>query len=707
MRPLIRRASAFAPSAFAVCLFLLALARTLPAALLEYGPWKASLDGCSGWLERGEARIFERVDFYLADSKWKNLFPGGDEEWLPETNRDRLTLRTEGPLGRYAFRTGWEPNGFRLEWEYALPARPDLQNGVIDLFLAKPLFMGVDAVLDGKTTLRLDPTNRIGQVPLSQLAVSNALGRWTFRLGSRAGGKWYLRSSCEVAWRSPSQKVFDLIYYAPEGLGAKAISDSASVEAVLEPASPTPSGATPSLRASLLPVDWSRLVPFDLRFLLDASAAPALFADGDAVCFIGDSITHRGKWHHYLADFYLTRYPERTIRFENRGIGGDSVPNVLRRFSRDIAPAHPTVAVVMLGMNDSEYGPPYAATTPPEALARYREGLVLAFRTNLSALWGLMEAAWKASSPGGARVTLVGPSPYDENPALPSRALVGKNGTLERMSAEVRQCALSNRASFIDLHAPLQSLLRFEQDKTPAYTLTPDRVHPNDAGSLVLAAAFLLSQKVEGTVSLVEIDAARGRVTRLERCEVAALAVDAAGLTFRMSARSLPFPIEPSARQALRVLPFQEALGRERLAVGGLPAGRHRLSIDGLGIATLTAQEWGAGVDLSALDTPQARQARAAVDLLKPAREAEGKRRDAMLVEGLMLRAGVDPDDLPAADKYLATSETRARYAAYVPVYLQQRTNGGAWRRAIETSWEAARAAARPVARNYALVPVP
>jgi hypothetical protein len=39
------------------------------------------------------------------------------------------------------------------------------------------------------------------------------------------------------------------------------------------------------------------------------------FTDGDKVCFIGNSITHGGKYHSLIYLYYLTRFPEKEIKF--------------------------------------------------------------------------------------------------------------------------------------------------------------------------------------------------------------------------------------------------------------------------------------------------------------------------------------------------------------------------------------------------------
>ena len=78
----------------------------------------------------------------------------------------------------------------------------------------------------------------------------------------------------------------------------------------------------------------------------------AALADGSVVTLIGDSITHGGSWHRSVAEYCATRFPERSIRFWNGGIAGDSAGGVLTRLEKDILIQRPNAAVVLLGMND-------------------------------------------------------------------------------------------------------------------------------------------------------------------------------------------------------------------------------------------------------------------------------------------------------------------------------------------------------------------
>ena len=86
--------------------------------------------------------------------------------------------------------------------------------------------------------------------------------------------------------------------------------------------------------------------------LLSAATFAEPFADGDTVVFFGDSITHDGRYHAYLLDYYLTRYPDRRITFVNGGIAGDDANRCQPRFAEDVASHKPNVVVQMFGMND-------------------------------------------------------------------------------------------------------------------------------------------------------------------------------------------------------------------------------------------------------------------------------------------------------------------------------------------------------------------
>ena len=67
--------------------------------------------------------------------------------------------------------------------------------------------------------------------------------------------------------------------------------------------------------------------------------------DQDGIVFVGDSITE--GWHTLAQDFAGLG-----VKVVNRGIGGDTTPNLLYRLEDDVLSLHPRALVVMIGTND-------------------------------------------------------------------------------------------------------------------------------------------------------------------------------------------------------------------------------------------------------------------------------------------------------------------------------------------------------------------
>ena len=113
-----------------------------------------------------------------------------------------------------------------------------------------------------------------------------------------------------------------------------------------QPASSIPSTGSPSLdeyRASRLAIytdDFGELKRYRDADASIASSPPS----EDRVIFLGDSITDYWK----LADYFPgKRYP-----VINRGIDGQTTPQMLVRFRQDVIALHPKALVVLAGTND-------------------------------------------------------------------------------------------------------------------------------------------------------------------------------------------------------------------------------------------------------------------------------------------------------------------------------------------------------------------
>jgi lysophospholipase L1-like esterase len=98
----------------------------------------------------------------------------------------------------------------------------------------------------------------------------------------------------------------------------------------------------------------------------------ALFAqeaaqDHDGLVFVGDSITE--GWHTLKQDF-----ADLGVKVVNRGIGGDTTPNLLYRLQDDVLSLHPHALVLLIGTNDlGQHTPPAdIITNLKEVLRRVR-----------------------------------------------------------------------------------------------------------------------------------------------------------------------------------------------------------------------------------------------------------------------------------------------------------------------------------------------
>src|SRR5215470_15041781 len=86
--------------------------------------------------------------------------------------------------------------------------------------------------------------------------------------------------------------------------------------------------------------DWAGLI----RYGSENTELPAPKPDEDRVVFLGDEITE--NWGRGSARFFPGR------PYLNRGIAGQTSPQMLVRFRQDVIALKPKVVVIMAGMND-------------------------------------------------------------------------------------------------------------------------------------------------------------------------------------------------------------------------------------------------------------------------------------------------------------------------------------------------------------------
>ena len=397
------------------------------------------------------------------------------------------------------------------------------------------------------------------------------------------------------------------------------------------------------------------------------------FKDGDRVCFIGDSITHQAQYHTQILLFYTTRFPQMRLTTWNRGFSGDSAAGAAKRYAWDIAPHKPTVATIMLGMNDVNRGMYGDGQSGPNVEAK-RQAAIANNTVNMDRLAQLL-------SRDGARVIFITPSLFDQTGQQNTDKLTGVNDALKACAAADRKLAARYGAGVVDFNGPMEAINRAGQAKDPGFTVVgADRVHPGPVGHLVMAYLFLKEQRLSPTVAALEIDAAQGTVVTQDNCRVSLLRASEGGVSFTCLAQALPFPVDAANEKALELVPFTNDLNKETCKVSGLAEGNYELSIDGRPILKTTAAALKQGVNLATVkETPQYKQAREVQALLT----------ERAFIEGRQLRTFAQVDYLFFSDLKERTPEIERKVLAEALEKTRGATNTwGRHRRGVIESYQ-------------------
>jgi lysophospholipase L1-like esterase len=193
--------------------------------------------------------------------------------------------------------------------------------------------------------------------------------------------------------------------------------------------------------------DWPQLGRYHAAN--EKVAAPA---SGEArVVFMGDSITD--GWGRKNNDFFPGK------PYINRGIGGQTTPQMLIRFYPDVIALHPKVVAILAGTND------IAGNTGPSTLAMIED--------NLMAMSDLAKA-------NGIKVVLSSVMPVcdyhrPQTEKRPPEKIIELNSWIKSYAAK-------NGYIYLDYFTPMlddKGMLKAE--------ITADGLHPNDAGYAIMA----------------------------------------------------------------------------------------------------------------------------------------------------------------------------------------------------------------------------
>ena len=190
--------------------------------------------------------------------------------------------------------------------------------------------------------------------------------------------------------------------------------------------------------------DWPNLAKYR-----DDDAKLGSPAKGESrVVFLGDSITE--FWP--LADSFPSK------PYMNRGISGQTTPQILLRFRQDVIALQPKVVVILAGTND------IAENTGPITLAAIEDNLV-----------SMVDLAKR----NGIRVVLSALVPALKYPWRPDLAPVEK---IRSLNDWMKDYAAKEGLVFLDYHSAMANDQRGLKAE-----LSEDGVHPNKAGYAVMA----------------------------------------------------------------------------------------------------------------------------------------------------------------------------------------------------------------------------
>ncbi len=168
------------------------------------------------------------------------------------------------------------------------------------------------------------------------------------------------------------------------------------------------------------------------------------------IVFMGNSITE--GWKKFCPDFFSGR------PYINRGISGQTTPQMLLRFRTDVINLKPAVVVILAGIND------IAGNTGPSTLEMIEDNII-----------SMAELA----AVNGIKVILCSVLPtvhFPWKPELnPAEKIIALNELIKQYAARNGILYLDYYSSMVDEHKGLKNMYTY------------DGVHPNEAGYRVMA----------------------------------------------------------------------------------------------------------------------------------------------------------------------------------------------------------------------------
>lgn len=209
----------------------------------------------------------------------------------------------------------------------------------------------------------------------------------------------------------------------------------------------------------------------------------SIIQPGNLVLFQGDSITNAFRKPEEVCNAYqlgsgyamlvaaqvLAARPHDGIRFTNRGVSGEGIQGLQKRWQTDCLDLRPDIVSILVGVNDAAVTKPQAGTPLDEYERSYRELL----RQTCAAL---------------PAVRLVLGEPF----------VLRCGDVQERAVADLAACGEIVRRLATEFGArvvPLQAVFAVALKQAPAEYWSFDGIHPNTQGHWLIAQAWLAATR--------------------------------------------------------------------------------------------------------------------------------------------------------------------------------------------------------------------
>jgi lysophospholipase L1-like esterase len=199
-------------------------------------------------------------------------------------------------------------------------------------------------------------------------------------------------------------------------------------------------------------MDWAHLKKYEQN-----NSELKKINEPDRVVFMGNSITE--GWSNFNKDFFINN------PFVNRGIGGQTTPQMLIRFKPDVVNLNPKAVVILAGIND------IAENTGPVTIENIAENII-----------SMAEIA-KANE---IKVFICSTLPAIDFPWSPG---MDPGPKVVKLNSILKNYCDSNNIPYVDYFSAMSD----EKGglKVPEYTTADDLVHPNLAGYKVMEKIIL------------------------------------------------------------------------------------------------------------------------------------------------------------------------------------------------------------------------